>query len=136
MIKLYRMTIAEFIKGLPPERQATITGLHEMILANDPSVTPVIKPMMGKEMILYEQRSYMKYGLASVKSHMSLHCLPMYMNPALHAKYVGQLPDAKFQKGCINFTDGAAMPLAIITELIIDCSSVNIAEVLENRKKK
>jgi hypothetical protein len=130
------MTIAEFIKGLPAERQATITELHELILANDPSVTPVIKPMMGKEMILYEERGYMKYGLASVKSHMSLHCLPMYMNPALHTKYESLLPDAKFQKGCINFANGAEMPPAIVTNLIIDCSSVNIAEVLENRKKK
>jgi hypothetical protein len=130
------MTIAEFIKDLPAERQATITELHETILANDTSVTPVIKPMMGKEMILYEERNYMKYGLASTKNHMSLHCLPMYMNPALHAKYLPLLPDAKFQKGCINFTDGAEMPLAIVTALVVDCSAVNIAEVLENRKKK
>ncbi|MDB4920665.1 hypothetical protein [Mucilaginibacter sp.] len=54
-------------------------------------VSPVIKPMMGKEMILYEERCYMKYGLASTKNYMSLHCLPMYMNPSLHAKYAGLL---------------------------------------------
>jgi hypothetical protein len=130
------MTIIEFIKSWPAERQATLTELHETILANDPAVVAVIKPMMGKEMILYEERCYMKYGLASTKNHMSLHCLPMYMNPALHTKYVGLLPDAKFQKGCINFTDGAAMPLTTVAALVADCSAINIADMLEKRKKK
>lgn len=130
------MTIIEFIKNWPADRQATLTELHETILTNDPIVVAVIKPMMGKEMILYEERCYMKYGLASTKNHMSLHCLPMYMNPALHAKYVGLLPDAKFQKGCINFTDGAAMPLTMVAALIADCSAINIADMLEKRKKK
>jgi hypothetical protein len=91
--------------------------------------------MMGKEMIIYEERGYMKYGLASAKNYMSLHCLPMYMNPSLHAKYITLLPAAKFQKGCIHFTDGAAMPPAIVAALITDCSSISIAAMLEKRKK-
>jgi hypothetical protein len=87
-------------------------------------------------MIMYEEGNYMKYALASVKGYMSLHCLPMYMNAALHAKYTPLLPAAKFQKGCINFTDAAAMPIAIVTALIADCSPINIPAMLENRKKK
>ena len=130
------MTVTEFISSAPAERQATLTAIHEAIVANDPGVTPVIKPMMGKEMILYEQYNYMKYGLASTKNYMSLHCLPMYMNPAIHTKYEGQLPDAKFQKGCINFTDGEALPPKILTALIAECAAINIATELENRKKK
>ena len=130
------MSIADFISQVPAERQDTLTAIHEAILANDPSVVPAIKLMMGKEMILYEERCYMKYGLASAKNYMSLHCLPMYMNPALHAKYVPLLPSAKFQKGCINFEDGNQMPLEVVSALIADCSAINIAEVLENRKKK
>jgi hypothetical protein len=130
------MTIAEYISSAPAEWQATLTTIHEAILANDPTVTPVIKPMMGKEMILYEERCYMKYGLASTKNHMSLHCLPMYMNPALHAKYAALLPAAKFQKGCINFTGGAAMPPTVVTALIAECSAISIADMLEKRKKK
>lgn len=130
------MTITEYISSVPAERQATLTTLHEAILANDPTVTPAIKLMMGKDMILYEERSYMKYGLASTKNYMSLHCLPMYMNPALHAKYEGLFPAAKFQKGCINFTDGEALPPAVLTALIVECSSISIADLLEKRKKK
>lgn len=130
------MTVTEYISSVPAERQAILTTFHEAILANDPTVTPVIKPMMGKEMILYEERSYMKYGLASTKNYMSLHCLPMYMIPALHAKYEGLLPAAKFQKGCINFTDGEALPPKILTALIVECSAISIAAMLENRKRK
>jgi hypothetical protein len=129
------MTVSEFISSMSVERQATLTTLHEAILANDPTVIPVIKPMMGKEMILYEEHCYMKYGLASTKNYMSLHCLPMYMNPALHAKYAGLLPGAKFQKGCINFTDGEALPPKILAALIAACSVISIATMLENRKK-
>ncbi|HWZ16046.1 MAG TPA: DUF1801 domain-containing protein [Mucilaginibacter sp.] len=130
------MTITEYITSAPAEWQATLTAIHEAILANDPTVTPVMKPMMGKEMILYEERWYMKYGLASTKNYMSLHCLPMYMHPTLHAKYAGLLPDAKFQKGCINFTGGDAMPPAVVTALIAECSAISIADMLEKRKKK
>ncbi len=130
------MTPTEFISSMPAERQATLTAIHEAILANDNGVIPVIKPMMGKEMILYEQHKYMKYGLASTKNYMSLHCLPMYMVPAIHTKYEGQLPDAKFQKGCINFTDGEQLPIEILTDLLTECAAINIATVLENRKKK
>src|ERR1700749_1033340 len=105
------MTVAEFLNDLPADRQELLNTLHEVIIANDPSVTSSIKPMMGKEMIMYEQCNYMKYALASAKSHMSLHCMPIYMNAGLHAKYAELFPaSAKFQKGCINFTDAEAMP--------------------------
>lgn len=130
------MSITEFIGGLPTERQAFLTTLHETIMANDPTVIPVVKPMMGKEMILYEERGYMKYGLASTKQYMSLHCLPMYMNPALHQQFEKLLPDAKFQKGCINFNNEAETPLTALAQLIAECSAISIATTLENRKKK
>lgn len=81
------MTVSEYISGMPAERQVLLTTLHETIINNDPGVKAVVKPMMGKEMILYEERGYMKFGLASTKNYMSLHCLPMYMNSPLHAKY-------------------------------------------------
>ncbi|MDR3696146.1 DUF1801 domain-containing protein [Mucilaginibacter sp.] len=131
-----KMTTPEFLTSLPADRQELINTLHEAIIANDPKVTFAIKPMMGKEMIMYEEGGYMKYALASVKSHMSLHCLPIYMNTAFHTKYTPLLPAAKFQKGCINFTGAAAMPVAIVAALIADCSPINIPSMLENRKKK
>ena len=130
------MTINEYISSAPAERQEALTALHEIIVANDPNINAVVKPMMGKDMILYEERCVMKYGLANVKAHISLHCLPMYMNPALHTKYESLLPAAKFQKGCINFTDATALPAVVSAALITECSVINIADMLEKRKKK
>lgn len=130
------MTIQEFISNAPIERQELLTILHEVIIANDPAVTAVIKPMMGKDMILYEDHGYMKYGLADTKKYLSLHCLPIYMNASLHAKYAALLSAAQFQKGCINFTNAEEMPLIPVTALIADCALINIVEMLENRKKK
>ena len=131
-----KMTTPEFLAGLPADRQQLMNTLHETIIANDLNVTFSIKPMMGKEMMMYEEGHYMKYALASVKSHMSLHCMPIYMNASFHVKYTPLLPAAKFQKGCINFTDAAAMPVAIVSALIADCAPINIPAMLENRKKK
>jgi hypothetical protein len=130
------MTIPEYISQQPDERRALMTALHEAIMTNDSTVTPVIEPMMGKEMILYKEKVYMKYGLASVQKYMSLHCLPMYMNAPLHSKYADLLPAAKFQKGCINFTDAAALPVETAAALITDCAGISIAALLEARNKK
>ncbi len=130
------MTIDEYINQQLSERQQLMHGIHNAIITNDKAVTPVIEAMMGKEMIIYKEKCYMKYGLSGVKNHMSLHCMPMYMDPALHEKYAKLLPGAKFQKGCINFTNGDVIPIAIMEKLFTDCAAINIADVLENRKKK
>ena len=87
-------------------------------------------------MILYEERSVFKYGLASVKNHMSMHIMPIYMDSPLHKKYQLQLPDAQFQKGCINFQNAAEVPLEILRELFADCAKISIAAMLEKRKKE
>jgi hypothetical protein len=130
------MSIEEYITQQPEDRRAIMRALHKTIMATDKSVEAAVEPMMGKEMILYKEQCYMKYGLASVKNHLSLHCLPMYMNPKIHEQYEKELPDAKFQKGCINFTSAEAMPDKVVSNLITDCATINIAEVLEKRKKK
>ena len=130
------MTIPEYLTSVTAERQDILLKVHELIIANDPSVAPVVKPLMGKDSILYEDHGYMKYGLADTKKHISLHCLPMYMVPTLHAKFQALLPAAQFQKGCINFSSAGEMPLDALTAVIADCAAVNIVTVLESRKKK
>ena len=84
------MEIFELINSMPAERQETLTAIRKAIPANDLSMVPVIKPMMGKEMTPYEERCYMKYGLASTKSYMLLHCMPMYMNEPSAARQIRQ----------------------------------------------
>src|SRR5665213_1974447 len=123
------MTIAEYIRQQSPDRQSLLTGMHESILKNDASVVAEVGKMMGKDMILYTDRAFFKYGLASVKDYMSLHCLPIYMNPPLHAKYQALLPGANIQKGCINFKSDAEMPLDITDQLITDCAPIDLIAI-------
>jgi len=92
------MTVQEYISAAPAERRDLLADLHDLIIEGDPAITPVVKPMMGKDMILYEDHGYMKYGLADTKKYMSLHCLPIYMDKDLHAKYAALLPAAEFKK--------------------------------------
>lgn len=129
------MTVAEFISTQPTERQELLSQLHEIIIQKDKTVTPVIAPMMGKEMIIYNAPGTFKYALSSVKNHMSLHVLPMYGSPVLYEKYKALLKDAGFQKGCINFKNKNEMPLKIVKELMADCSKIDLRALRENYLK-
>ena len=134
------MTIPEFIASQPEERQALLSQLHEIIIQKDKTVTPVIAPMMGKDMIIYNAPGTFKYGLSSVKKYMSLHVLPMYGSPVIYEKYKALLKEASFQKGCINFSNKDEMPLKIVKELIAECSKIDLRalreEYLKSKSKK
>ena len=95
-----------------------------------------IGKMMGTEMILYKYKGIFKYGLSITKNHFSLHLMPIYGSPALHAKYAKRLSKAKFQKGCINFKNAEAMPLDIVRELLDDCAGIDLIALMEQFKKK
>jgi hypothetical protein len=56
--------------------------------------------------------------------------------PALHAKYAALLPNADFQKGCINVKSVSALSLPILKQLYGECAKVDIAAMLAARKKK
>ncbi|MFZ1799472.1 MAG: DUF1801 domain-containing protein [Chitinophagaceae bacterium] len=134
------MIIQAYISAQPEERQELLSRLHEIIIQKDKTVTPVIAPMMGKEMIIYNAPGTFKYGLDSVKKYMSLHVLPMYGSPVIYDKYKGLLKNASFQKGCINFTNKDEMPLAIVKDLIAECSKIDLRalreEYLKSKSKK
>jgi len=50
------------------------------------------------------------------------------------------LKNASFQKGCINFTNKDEMPLAIVKDLITECSKIDLRalreEYLKSKSKK
>jgi len=134
------MEIKAYISDQPLERQNLLTNIHEAIIENDKSVVAEVGSMMGKVMLIYKGKGTMKYGLASNKNYMSLHAMPIYGSTALHVKYKTLLPNANFQKGCINFIKQEDMPIEIIKDLITDCSSFDLLkmkeEYLKSKKKK
>jgi Domain of unknown function (DU1801) len=127
------MPVEKYIAQQPSERRHLLNDIHSVIMKTDKTVTPVVEPMMAKEMIIYKANGSMKYGLASVKNHMSLHLLPMYITPKIYDKYKALLPKANFQKGCINFVSDDDMPLNIIKQLIADCAVINPVKIRENQ---
>ncbi|HLY72256.1 MAG TPA: hypothetical protein VKR53_21135 [Puia sp.] len=129
------MTISAFISKQPPARQRLLSGIHEIIIREDKNVKAHIGSMMGIEMIVYEATGIFKYGLSPVKNHITLHAMPIYGSPKLYEKYKKLLPNAIFQKGCINFKNADDMPLKITEQLILDCSSVDLLAIREDYLK-
>jgi hypothetical protein len=129
------MISKDYIAKQPVERQKLLKEIHEIIIANDKTVTATVEPMMGKEMIMYKGKGMMKYALASVKNSMTLHVLPMYGSEKLINKYKALLVKANFQKGCINFNNEEEMPLEIVKQLIMDCSGIDLVKIREEYLK-
>ena len=46
--------IQDYITSQPNDRHNILSDLHMLIMKNDKTVTPVVEPMMGKEMIIYK----------------------------------------------------------------------------------
>jgi hypothetical protein len=134
------MSIEQFIAQQEIERQNLLSKIHLAIIETDKTVTAEIGKMMGSDMIIYNAPGTFKYGLASVKKHMSLHLLPIYNNPTLHSKYKALLPEASFQKGCINFTSEEEVPIKILKSLLKECAKIDLLKVREEylkaKKKK
>ena len=128
--------IKSYLLSQAPDRRGLLNYIHSIILQNDKTVVATIEPMMGKEMIIYKGRGLMKYGLASVKNYMTLHVLPIYMSPVLLSKYKSMLPKVKFQKGCINFNTNNELPLNILSQLIYDCSRIDLLKFREEYFKQ
>ena len=129
------MEIEVYIIRQPADRQKILSNIHKAIIENDKSVIAKVELMMGKEMIIYKGKGVMKYGLASLKKYISLHLMPIYGSITLHSKYKTLLPLANFQKGCINFNNENEMPIEIVRELIIDCSSFDLTKMREEYLK-
>ena len=131
-----KMDIKDYISKQPPDRQNILTSIHKTIVETDKSVKAEVETMMGKEMIVYKGKGLMKYGLASVKNYMSLHVMPIYGSSTLYSKYKTLLNKANFQKGCINFENEDKMPLDIVQQLIVDCSTIDLIKIKEDYLKQ
>lgn len=130
------MNASEYISKQHKDRQSILSGIHAVIMEEDSSVSQEVGKMMGKEMILYKENGHFKYGLSSVKNYMSLHIMPIYGSSPLHEKYQKLLPDAEFQKGCINFRNSSELRLDIVRRLFADCAKVSIAAKMETWKAR
>lgn len=121
------MSATDFIQNQKPERQQILSGIHQIVIETDKNVKSEVGKMMGKQMIIYKTSGVFKYGLSSLKEHMSLHVMPIYGSAALHSRYQKLLFNARFQKGCIN--------LEIVKQLIGDCAKIDLVAIMNEIKK-
>jgi len=131
------MIINDYLSKVDPARKELMSSIHQIILDTCKRIKPEISGMMGKEMIQYKIGGEFMYALSSVKTHMSLHMMPMYYSTALHTKYEKLFNNAKFGKACINFTKAEQMPLDIVKALMKDCAKAEdgVIKAYEARKK-
>ena len=130
------MEVSTFLVNLEAPRKKVLAAIHKLILKTNKNVKAEIGSMMRMEMIIYKLDGVFIYGLASGKNHMSLHAMPIYASKEIHSKYSSLLPDAVFQKGCINFKDEEDMPLDIIEKLLKDCSKIDYRAIFKLYSKK
>jgi hypothetical protein len=130
------MTPTQFLASLDPTRKELLSAMHKLILQTNTRVKAEVGEMMGKQMLIYKDRGIFTYALSSVKSHMSLHLMPIYGCAPLHQKHSKLLNKAKFQKGCVNFKSAEEMPLDLTKNLLIDCSAVDMVELMMKFRKK
>jgi len=115
-------TADEFLSLLSDDRKQALGSMRKLLLKHDKAVEESVEPMMGMEMLIYKDKGVFKYGLASAKQYLSLHSMILYGKPELREKYSKKLPNAKFQKGCINFADLTVFPLSIAEEMFAEFS--------------
>lgn len=132
--KTNTVTVLEYLNTIAPERKEIISHLRELILANDKNVEESVQNTMGKPMLVYSCKGTFKYAIANPKGHISFHSMIMYGHPTLKETYMPLLPQAKFQKGCINFSKLDNFPYDVISELIKD--SARCTFPMEFHKKK
>ncbi len=120
-----------FLAKLESPKKEILQSIHAIILQTNKKVVPEVGSMMGKEMVIYKLKGHFIYALSSVKSHMSLHLMPIYGSAVLHSKYVKLLNKAAFQKGCINFKKAEDMPLTLVKQLMTECSEVDYLAIVE-----
>jgi Domain of unknown function (DU1801) len=130
------MTITQYLNELEKSRSSILHKIHQIIIESDPNVDSGIGMMMGKKMIIYKQEGIFKYALASSKEYLSLHIMTIYGSSVLHSKYKSLLPNARFQKGCINFKSDLEMPADVLTELIRDSARINMKKLFDDYRMK
>lgn len=125
-----KTTVAEFLKSLPADRRAEMKRVRAVIRAHLPKGH---EEAISKQMLVYQvplaryadtyngQPSWY-VALASEKSYLSLHLMPVYGSPALLRRLQDGFRDAgkplKMGKACIHFAAAEDLALDTIGEIV------------------
>ena len=112
----------DFIEALPVERQQPARKVWQLVRQ---AVPAGYTEHIGPKFLEFRAGPEMCIALASQKSHLSLHLVPMYLMPALREQLAVAAPKLKMGKGCLNFRKVEELPLAALAEVIAATSLID-----------
>lgn len=131
------MTVTEYLKSLSKEEREVVSILRKIVLENDKAVKEKAgKAMGGGDSLVYFEDDVFKYCIAKTKKHFSFHSLIMYSTPALHKLAKESFPDARLQKGCLNFNSIEEIPPVKFTKFMKASAKADFSFVIEYYKRK
>jgi hypothetical protein len=108
----------------PPAGATLVEALRRIVRDNDAEATESRGLMMGEGGWMFHRDGEFAYAVTVGKTRVTLHVMPMYCSPSIHAAYSKRIRDGKFGKGCIRFKLDAAPELSSIAALIRDCAKL------------
>jgi hypothetical protein len=131
------MTVTEFLKSLPKEDREVLSALRKIVLDSDKSVKEKVgKAMGGGDSLVYFEDDVFKYCIAKTKKHFSFHSLVLYSTPELHRLAKEIFPDAKLQKGCLNFTALDDIPAVQFKKFMKASAKADFSPVIAHYKSR
>jgi len=119
-----KMTPAQFIASLPPERREQVRALDTFIRKTVPALTPCLTgQMLGYGPYHYRYDSGREgdsavIALASQKNHLSLYVCAADGKGYVAERYRARLPKARIGKSCIRFKRVEELDLTVLAEVL------------------
>ena len=138
----------EYIEALPEDRQAAISAVRSVILANLPAgyeetvqhgMLSYVIPLAPYP-VTYNKMPLLFAGLASQKNYMTVHLMNIYGNPAdeewfvQHYKATGKR--LNMGKSCVRFKTIDDLPVDLIGEAVARTPVESYIKIYEDSRKK
>ena len=125
------MTPDDYFAALPADRQTAARVLWETVRAAIPAG---YTEHSGPKYLEFRAGTEMCIGLANQKNYLSLHLVPMYLQPNLQERLAAAAPKLKMGKGCVNFKQVEELPLAKLAEVIAATSLADYVAMMQARR--
>jgi len=142
------MTVAAYLKALPPERRKALEQVRRVVKRHLPkgyreemagnAITYVVP--LSKYPETYNGKPLWYAALDSRKSHASLHLMGAYGSMELRWRLIEGFKKAgkrlDMGKACIRFRDAADLPLDVIGEVVAAVPMARYIEIAEAARRR
>lgn len=142
------MSVDDYLKALPDDRQTAINAVRDVILANLPAgyeetvqhgMICYVIPLETYP-VTYNKLPLMFAGLASQKNYMTVHLMNIYGNPADEEWFVERYKTTgkklNMGKACVRFKTLEDLPTDLIGEAVARTPVASYIQLYEDSRKK